>query len=343
MRAPLAAFLLVLPVQVLPGQRWVPQESITRAEFRGLHAVDARIVWAAGRGGVVAHTDDGGAHWRVDTIPGAEQLFLIAVHALDARRAWVAGTAFQGASLGRIYATSDGGASWQLQYQNDAKGLFFDGMRFWDARRGLAFSDPIDGKLFLVTSEDGGAHWVPVAAAALPVMLPSEAAFAASGTAITLGGSGEVWIATGGGPRARVLHSADGGRSWEAFDTPATGGSAKGLFGIAIGPAGRAVAVGGDYQRADSSFENLLLSDDAGRTWRVASSPGLLGVQYGVAYAGGDRFLAAGPGGSALSRDRGTSWTRLDGPGFNTVACADGVCWGAGVGGRIARLALGSP
>ncbi|NOT07316.1 MAG: oxidoreductase, partial [Gemmatimonadales bacterium] len=47
-------------------------------------------------------------------------------------------------------------------------------------------------------------------------------------------------------------------------------------------------------------------------------------------------------GGSALSRDAGRSWVKLEGPGFNAVSCAGGVnaCWAAGTGGRIARLTL---
>jgi hypothetical protein len=175
----------------------------------------------------------------------------------------------------------------------------------------------------------------------LPAMLQGEAAFAASGTAITVRrGGDEVWIGTGGGAHARVLYSPDRGVNWKVFETPATGSGAKGIFGIAVGERHHAVAVGGDYRKPDLSTENLLLSDDDGRTWRVASSPGLVGVQYGVVYAGGDIFLASGPGGSALSTDAGRTWKKLDGPGYNSVGCAKWVCWAAGVEGRVARLGL---
>ncbi|HEV8598214.1 MAG TPA: hypothetical protein VGQ69_02530 [Gemmatimonadales bacterium] len=332
--------LLAIPWPMLSAQQWTARESNTRTEFRGLHAVDRRVVWAAGKGGIVSHTSDGGTHWRADTIPGAANLFLIAVHARDARRAWVAGTAFEGASLARIYYTGDGGKSWTLQYENATQGVFVDGMAFWDTRHGIAFSDPIEGRLLVVTTEDGGAHWKPVPPDRLPAMLPGEAAFAASGTALTLRGGSEVWIGTGGATRARVLHSADRGRSWEAFDTPASGSAAKGIFGIAIGRQGRAVAVGGDYRRPTAAADNLLLSDDSGRRWRLGSSAALAGVQYGVAYGGGSVFVAVGPGGSALTRDAGISWTRLAGPGYNTVSCAKQRCWAAGLEGRIGKLAI---
>jgi photosystem II stability/assembly factor-like uncharacterized protein len=331
---------LITPLASLAAQQWTALESNTRAEFRGLHAANHRVVWAAGKGGVVSHTTDGGAHWQADSIPGAEGLFLIAVHGRDARRAWVAGTAFAGASLARIYYTGDGGRSWALQYENATRGVFFDGMAFWDARHGIAFSDPIAGQLLVVTTEDGGAHWNPVPPDRVPAMLPGEAAFAASGTAIAVRGRSEVWIGTGGATRARVLHSADRGKHWAVFDTPASGSAAKGIFGIAIGRRGRAVAVGGDYQQAGASAENLLLSDDGGRHWRIAPNAGVVGVQYGVAAADGTGFVTVGPGGSALTRDAGTSWTRLEGPGYNTVSCAKQRCWAAGTEGRIGRLAV---
>lgn len=320
------------------GAQWVTQPSGTTAEFRGLHAVHDRLVWAAGRGGVVARTTDGGATWTADSIPGAASLFLIAIRALDQRRAWVLGTAFGGASAARIYRTDDGGKSWRLQYENTTPGVFFDGMAFWDANNGIAFGDPLEGRFTLLVTRDGGEHWTPVPAERSPPARDGEAAFAASGTAITLGGNREVWIGTGGGSTARVLYSADRGASWRAVETPAAAGPARGIFGLAFRDRRHGVAVGGDYQDREASGGNLLLSKDGGRTWRLITSPGLTGVQYGVSAAGRRTFVSVGPTGSAISNDDGATWRRLEGPGFNTVSCAAAVCWAAGVDGRIARL-----
>ena len=318
--------------------QWTSQRSGTATEFRGLHAVSDRVVWAAGRGGIVARSTDGGGTWSVDSIPGASNLFLIAIHAIDHRREWALGTAFSGPSAARIYRTDDGGRSWRTQYENTTTGVFFDGMAFWDANNGIAFGDPIDGRMVIVTTRDGGRQWTAIATERIPAALPGEAAFAASGTAIALRGKKEVWIGTGGGSRARVMHSSDRGQSWQVFETPVSGGQAKGIFGLAFRDGRHGVAVGGDYQQREASLENLLLTDDRGRTWRIAASAALTGVQYGVASAGTRTFVAAGPVGSAVSTDGGITWRRLAGPGFNTVSCAGGTCWAAGVEGRISRL-----
>jgi photosystem II stability/assembly factor-like uncharacterized protein len=337
MRLAWTLFAFVALARPLRAQ-WIIQPSGTAAEFRGLHAVNDRVVWAAGRGGVVARTTDGGATWTADSIPGASHLFLIAIRALDQRRAWALGTAFSGASAARLYRTDDGGRTWRLQYENTTPGVFFDGMAFWNANNGIAFGDPIEGRFTLLVTRDGGAHWTPVPAQRRPNAHDGEAAFAASGTAIALGGNREVWIGTGGGPKARVLYSADRGASWRAVETPAAAGLAKGIFGLAFRDRRHGVAVGGDYQNPEASGNNLMLSDDGGRTWRLVTSPGLTGVQYGVSVAGPRSFVSTGPTGSAISNDDGASWRRLEGPGFNTVSCAAAICWAAGVEGRIARL-----
>jgi photosystem II stability/assembly factor-like uncharacterized protein len=339
------ALMRLLPLIVSCGTlaaplaaQWTIQRSGTVTEFRGLHAVSDRIVWAAGRGGVVARTTDGGNTWQADSIPGAASLFLVAVRALDRRRAWVLGTAFNGPSLARIYRTDDGGRTWRMQYENATPGVFLDGMMFWDPDHGIAFGDPMDGRFFLLVTGNGGNHWDRVPPARSPAAAAGEAAFAASGTAITIRGKREVWIGTGGGARARVLRSGDRGRSWNVFPTPQPAGPARGIFGLAFWDKRHGVAVGGDYQNRESSSDNLMLSDDGGATWRMAASPGLTGVQYGVADAGRRTLVAVGPTGSSITNDGGITWRRLEGPGFNTVSCAAAICWAAGVDGRVARL-----
>ena len=58
---------------------------------------------------------------------------------------------------------------------------------------------------------------------ACPPALEGEAGFAASGQCLVGSGPRDVWLATGGAARARVLHSADRGLTWTVADTPDPG------------------------------------------------------------------------------------------------------------------------
>lgn len=350
--ATLGALLLGAPLMGAPvaaQAAWRPQDSGTTAELRGLSAAGPTVVWAAGRGGVFTVTTDGGARWRPGTVEGAEDLFFIDVHAVDARTAFLLGTSFDGGRA-RIYRTDDAGRSWEEQYASDEAGVFFDGMAFWDASRGVAFSDPVAGAWRVVRTENGGRSWDVVPPSALPEPLAGEAGFAASGTAVTTQPGGRAWIGTGGGSWARVLRTADGGGSWEAVTTPLPAGSAAGIFGLVFTGPDDGVAVGGDYTDPTGAAPNVLRSEDGGRSWALAGSTLPAGVKYGVVAvpvpAGAAVHLAAGPSGSGYSVDGGLTWTTIDTTGFNTLAVGGAAepggmqpVWAAGVNGRVARLA----
>ena len=316
---------------------WEPLTLATEAEFRGLAAAPGGVAWAAGSGGTFAMTADGGRTWRVGTVPGADSLFLVDAHALDARTAYLLGTHFDG-GLARIYRTADGGHSWERVFEDARPGAFYDGFAFWEGHRAVAFGDAIDGRMTIVRTEDG-ARWVE--ADVVPSALAGEGGFAASGTAIATAGRRHAWIGTGAGPRARVLRTADGGRSWEAAETPLPGAPSAGIFGIAFRDTLNGVAVGGDYTDTTSAVLNVIRTRDGGRTWALVSRTAPDGVRYGVAYVPGAhpaRLVAVGPSGSGVSMDDGETWTVLDRVGVNTVAFSGpGEGWVAGVKGLVMR------
>lgn len=321
--------------------QWVPQRTGTTAEFRGISAAGERVVWAGGKGGVYARTTDGGATWRADTVPGATTLFFVDAHAVSADTAYLLGTDFrEGVADGRIYKTVDGGRDWTLQLRDTTGGVFLDGMAFWDAEHGIAFGDPVGGAFVVFTTGDGGATWTRVPAAALPAPLEGEASFAASGTAITTRGTGDVWFGTGGGAHARVYHSSDRGRTWTAAATPLPGGKTAGIFGVAFRDSLHGLAVGGDYSQPRGMGRNVLRTDDGGTTWTLAGQALPAGVRYGAVFVPGRRELvvAAGPSGSGYSTDGGAHWMAIDTVGYNTVVFASPEAgWAAGTDGRIAR------
>jgi photosystem II stability/assembly factor-like uncharacterized protein len=277
----------------------------------------------------------------VDSIPGAQALDFRDIAARSATRAWAmaAGPAEQ--NQAQIYRTDDA-SRWTRQLALTDSGIFLDALAFWDDQHGIAMSDPVKGRLFILTTDDGGATWARVAAENAPPVLAGEAAFAASGTSLAIEGTSNVWIGTGGASRARVFRSTDRGRTWSVADTPVhAGSSAAGIFSIAFSDAEHGVVVGGDYTKPKGVFDNVALTEDGGRSWRLAKGPLPQGYMSGVAYVpstSGRSLVAVGLGGTALSNDRGESWTMIDTVGYNSVAFATrDAGWAVGPRGRIVR------
>src|SRR5262249_25624100 len=110
--------------------QWTPQQSGTTAEFRGLVATSASVVWASGTRGRVARTTDGGATWRVDSLPGASGLDFRAIAPRTDRLAWVMSAGPAESTQAQIFRTTDG-ASWVKQFTTSETGVFLDAIAFW--------------------------------------------------------------------------------------------------------------------------------------------------------------------------------------------------------------------
>jgi photosystem II stability/assembly factor-like uncharacterized protein len=319
---------------------WTPQNSGTNAEFRGLVAVTPLTVWASGTRGRVARTTNGGRTWTIDSIPQALGLDLRDIHALSATLAWAmaAGPAEQ--NQAKIFRTDDG-VHWYLQLARTDSGVFLDALAFWDGQHGIAMSDPVKGRLFILVTDDGGGTWTRVPTEDGPAVLAGEAAFAASGTCLAIQGDANVWIGTGGGARARVFRSTDRGRTWSVADTPVQAATnASGIFSVAFADADNGVVVGGDYTKPKGLSANAAITDDGGRTWRRPTGALPQGYMSAAAYVpgtGGRAIVAVGLGGTAVSNDRGESWRMVDTVGYNSVTFASrDAGWAVGPRGRIA-------
>ncbi len=323
-------------------KEWRTLNTGTRASLRGLSVVDARVIWASGTAGTYLRSRDGGATWIAATVPGAEDLDLRGVKAFDANTAVLlsSGPAEQGRA--RILRTTDAGRSWSVVYTSTTPGVFLDAIAFWDRQHGIVIGDPVGGRFFMILTDDGGKSWKQVPTAALPPALVNEGAFAASNSCLAVQGPSNVWFATGGAKSARVFRSSDRGRTWSVTATPIAAGSASaGAFAIAFQDSRHGVVVGGDYKQPAGSVDTVALTDDGGRTWKLAAvAPDGLYLSA-VAYtpdSDGKELIAAGTAGWATSADRGRHWQKHDDPGFNAVAFAphSRSAWAAGSDGRIA-------
>lgn len=326
--------LLMFAIVAVP--RWTVQTSGVTVRLRGVSAVSERVAWASGAGSTVLRTTDGGANWQKLTVT-SDALDFRDIDAVNAETAYILSIGNGPAS--RIYKTIDAGKTWTMQFRNEDPKAFLDAMSFWDANNGIVFGDSVDGQLYILTTNDGGRVWSRVPTTNLPPALENEGAFAASGTNIAVFGKTHAWIGTGAAAKARVLRTADRGRTWQVSDTPLAAGPSSGIFSIAFRDAKHGVIAGGDYRKEKEAVDNLAVTSDGGVTWKLVK--GLSGFRSVVAYVPGTKTLIAiGPSGSDYSTDDGQTWKPVDGPGFDTFSFVPGRSsgWGAGANGAIGRL-----
>ena len=330
--------LVLLSVGLALIPRWTLQTSGVTARLRGVSAVSERVAWASGSNATVLRTSDGGATWNKLKVTD-EPLDFRDIDAIDAQTAYVLSIGNGPAS--RIYKTSDAGATWTMQFKSDDPKAFLDAMSFWDANHGLVFGDSINGEFYILMTADGGRTWSRVPPAALPRALESEGAFAASGTNIAVFGKTQAWIGTGGGAKARVLRTSDGGRSWQVTDTPLAAGPSTGIFSIAFRDAQHGVIAGGDYRKEQEAVDNLAITNDGGVTWKLVK--GLSGFRSVVAYVPNAKtpaLVALGPAGGDYSLDDGQTWAPIEGRGFDTFSFVPhkAIGWAAGANGGLGKL-----
>lgn len=336
LRRHIISIAALLAAGTVSAQSWQAQSSGTTVELRGLSVVSSKVAWASGARGTVLRTTDG-AHWQALQVPGADKIDFRDIQAFDADTAVAMGAGPGEAS--RLVRTTDGGATWTpIATNGDADG-FWDGMAFWDKNNGILFGDPVKGRFQVYTTADGGATWREVEARGLDA-LPSEGAFAASGTCITVAGTNDAWIATGGASNSRVFHSSDRGRTWRAATTPIpAGAAARGVFSIGFPNPKEGIAVGGDYKDKLLEGVNGAVTSDGGASWTAApvQPAGYMSVVVPVPGAP-KTYVAAGLAGSGVTRDGGKSWTVLDRTPVNTVGFADGASgWAVGPKGLLMR------
>lgn len=317
------------------------QNSKVRSSLRGICGVSDEIAWASGTDGICLRTTDGGETWEKLTVPGAAEIDFRDVHAWSAERALVMGIA----SPARFFLTEDGGQTWTEVYHNDDPGAFFDAIAFWDEKRGVAFGDPIDGKLQIITTSDAGKSWRAADGEKVPAALEGEGGFAGSGTCLAVGEGGLALIGLGGavpGGKSRVMRSEDYGATWTVMESPLRADAASGIFSICILDKQRIVAVGGNYKEETAREDTAMLSTDGGITWSVLSEGSPLGYRSAVAVvpnAAGKQLIACGPSGTDVSTDGGATWRALSDEGFHAASFGDAASgWVVGSGGRIAKL-----
>jgi photosystem II stability/assembly factor-like uncharacterized protein len=334
--------VLLFALAISNSNSWTQVQSTGfDSNLRGLSVVRTSsgrfLVWASGTKGLVLRSINRGKSWKQLKIDGAADLDFRDIEAFGANAAYAMSSG--DGEKSRIYKTIDGGKSWTMQYTDNRKGFFLDSLACDSRIDCFALSDPVDGK-FLILHTTDGRHWKELPRDKMPAALPSEGAFAASGTSIALCGH-DIYFGTGG-PAARVFHSTDRGLSWNAVETPVLSGNpSSGIFSIACHDR-HVVAVGGDYRNPEGAERVAAYSNDQGKTWHLADHPPL-GYRSSVSIAKGTTF-AVGPKGEDSSLDYGINWRTVDNLSLNAVTVApDGKGWSVGPRGTFKHFQMQLP
>jgi photosystem II stability/assembly factor-like uncharacterized protein len=331
-----AAVLIITLAFLSPVWGQTPQNSGVNVQLRGISAVSDKVAWSSGAKGTVLRTIDGGATWERLEIVGAEALDFRDIQAFDQNTAFV--LSIGPGDQSRIYKTGDGGKIWQRQFTNSDPKAFYDCFAFWDSTHGIAVSDSVDGKFPLIATTDG-MNWNPLTVKKMPAALPSEGAFAASGTCIATFGKNEVWFGTGG-PAARVFHSADRGQTWTVAETPIIHGAAsQGIFSLAFWTAKDGMAVGGDYKEPTKNEGIAAITHDGGKTWKLTPKQPK-GYRSAVALGTAQSLIAVGTSGVDVSPDSGNSWNPMIAEDLNAISLAGSSGWAVGPASNIIAIHL---
>ncbi|MBE2290255.1 MAG: oxidoreductase [Chitinophagaceae bacterium] len=308
----LACFLLTAIVMQVPnisfGQTVATIEikSGVSASFRGLSVVDDSVAWLGGTNGTVGVSVNGGRQWKWNKVLGCEKCDFRSIFAFDDRSAVIANAGTPAV----IFITRDGGAHWKETYRLDDTNAFIDGITFTESGDGIAYGDPLTGRLLVLTSSDNGESWTTLPTDYRPEAQAGEASFAASGTCVHMF-SNQHWIIATGGKVSSLLETKNSGRSWQHINTPILQGkSSTGIFSFYGLSKKNWLIVGGDYTQDTITTNNAFYTRNAGRKWLRPKVPPR-GYRECISRATPGKnqsILTLGPRGIDISHSNGKTW-----------------------------------
>lgn len=233
--------------------------------IRALEVFNDSTVWFAANHGVYGYTENGGKTWKIDSLVyGKIQPEFRSIAVLNDSSVLLLSIS----SPALLYRTTNKGKNWKLVYSNDQKDIFFDCMKFWDAKHGMAIADPIDGKIQVITTKDGGKTWKINTKSKFPEMEKGEAFFASSNSNMVFQNQ-HSWIATGG-KKSGVFYSPNGGKFHIVQNTPLPEGEEMtGIYSIDFYDEKLGVVAGGIYDKADTSIISLAITGNSGKNWNA--------------------------------------------------------------------------
>lgn len=314
-------------------------ESSSTGILQAISILDEDVAWVSGHEATFSRTRDGGRIWETFTHP-TERLQFRDLHAVDESHI-VLMSAGPGDSS-KIYLFDATSEEFTEAYIMPHPEGFLNTIEFWDDQVGLAYGDSFNGELFVLKTTDGGSSWSRIDPKVLPAAGKGEGGFAASGTCISTQPNGNAWIATGAGGHSRILHTPDYGDTWIEYPNPIIKGAAAGVASINMLDLNTGLIVGGDLANKGEHTDNVAITQDGGKTWRLTNHPITVGAFYGssiIQVAGVPLIIACSPNGIDYSVDQGASWINLDTANYWAVKLhPSGFGYATGTDGKILRL-----
>ncbi|MCB0712128.1 MAG: T9SS type A sorting domain-containing protein [Ignavibacteriae bacterium] len=188
-----------------------------------------------------------------------------------------------GGEDGRLHYTTDGGEHWNLDKAPQVID-FIKGVHIYNRLNAVAVGGTLAPRNIILRTTNGGESWVNQ---------PSGSTQTLNGTYMV--DSMNVWAV---GIANHVLHSTDGGSSWEVVDVGLP--SLVSLQSISFADAERGVIVGEKGTR--------LITTDGGESWKQITDPPATANYYDVEWYDSQHGLIAGEGQGLGTTDGGESW-----------------------------------
>ena len=321
------AFLLVCLYSTVAQQIKV-LSSGTKTSIRGMSVVNDRVVWVSGSEGTVGLSLDSGNTFKWMKVKGFEKTDFRDIEAFDETSAVIMGIS----EPAYILRTADAGDTWKVVYESNRKGMFLDAMEFWNLNSGIVIGDPIDNKIFIARTFNGGIKWDELPAERRPIVDSGEAMFASSGTNVRALDKKEAIIVTGG-LRSRLIRRND------KIDLPILQGTqSTGANSVAVNK-NTIIVVGGDFSAKDNNDKNCVISNDKGKTFHAPKvSP--TGYRSCIEFLNKNNWITCGLNGVDISADNGETWKNISAEGFHVCRKAkEGkAVFFAGSNGKIGKL-----
>ena len=221
-----------------PQPRWRAQVSGTDSALYSISVIDTNNAWAAGAGGVVLRTTDGGTTWTpTASNPGGE---IYNIYGESFVRAL---TAVKDSAGARISRSLNLGIIWVTVYEDTNNAAFFNDIHIFDGNNGYVMGDPVDGQWTLLRTPNLGTTW------SVAANLPQDGDEAGWNNGMWWNGTENGWFGT---TNNRVYRTTDGGDNWEFASTSFTNS-------IAVAFA--------DEQLGIAAGDGMARSSDGGATW----------------------------------------------------------------------------